>query len=237
MSRLPPAFYARTGTRIGDLRTLLHVPYTLWHLSYVVIGAALAPDPDPVKVTGTAVAFAFGLGVGAHALDELHGRPLGTRLTDAALTALGWGGLGAGLAVGVVGAVVISPWTVAWAVVGVALAAGYALEASPLIHSTVGFGVAWGAFPVLVGFWAQTETVTAPAVVVAVAAAMTSMVQRALSTPARTVRRRVETAGADIGDVHWDRDRLLESWERPLRLLAAAHVVLAVGLLAVGLTR
>ena len=37
---LPPAFYARPSFAsrgaIGDWWTLLHPPYTLWHLSYVV---------------------------------------------------------------------------------------------------------------------------------------------------------------------------------------------------------
>ena len=73
-----PAFYARTGTWGRDLATLLHVPYTLWHLSYVAIGASLAAAVDWQRLGGTIVAFALGLGIGAHALDERHDRPLGT---------------------------------------------------------------------------------------------------------------------------------------------------------------
>ena len=32
-ARAQPAFYARTGAPWGDLFTLLHLPYTPWHLS------------------------------------------------------------------------------------------------------------------------------------------------------------------------------------------------------------
>src|SRR6476660_1601572 len=83
-----PAFYALGGGLVGDLLTLLHPPYTAWHLSYVAIGAAVAPRFYGYRLVWTLVAFLLGLGVGAHALDELHGRPLGTRLADRALVVL-----------------------------------------------------------------------------------------------------------------------------------------------------
>ena len=35
-----PAFYALAGGGWRDLATLLHPPYTAWHLSYVALGAA-----------------------------------------------------------------------------------------------------------------------------------------------------------------------------------------------------
>jgi hypothetical protein len=226
-----PAFYATTGSRIGDLITLLHLPYTMWHLSYVVIGAAIAVQVDAIRLFGTLLAFFFGLGIGAHALDELHDRPLATRLSATTLRMLGWGGLGAGAALSVAAAVVISPVALAWGAAGVLLAAAYALEWSPWIHSTVGFGLAWGAFPVLVGYWAQTESLSLAAFGVAAAAVAFSMTQRTLSTPARHVRRKVAHATNTIGDEIWDRSQLLATWERPLRLLAVAHVLLATGLL------
>lgn len=226
-----PAFYARPGSRLGDLVSLLHLPYTMWHLSYVVIGAALAPRIDALRLAGTILAFSFGLGVGAHALDELHGRPLSTRLSAATLRMLGWGGLGVGGAVAIAASVIISPLALAWGAGGVMLAAGYALEWPRWLHSMVGFAVAWGAFPVLVGYWAQTESFSFAVAVVAAAAVVLSMSQRALSTPARHVRRKVTDATAQIGEARWDRPTLLATWERPLQLLALAHVLLATGLL------
>ena len=231
MNRPGPAFYARTGSPVGDLITILHPPYTLWHLSYVVIGAALAPSIDWRILVGTVLAFAFGLGVGAHALDELHDRPLSTDLSDGWLNVLGWGGLALGASLAVVAAFVISPVTLLWGAAGVLLAAGYALEWSPLIHSTIGFGLAWGAFPVLVGYWGQTEGLSVSAVVVAAAACVLSMTQRVLSTPARHLRRDTDAPVAVIGGSNWETAELLATWERPLRLLVVAHVLLALGLL------
>jgi hypothetical protein len=226
-----PAFYAVTGSRFGDLVTLLHLPYLMWHLSYVAIGAAMAPQIDAPRLAGSLFAFGFGVGIGAHALDELHDRPLATGLSSGTLRVLGWGGLLAGATLAVAAAVVISPVAHAWGAGGVLLAAAYALEWSVWIHSTAGFGLAWGAFPVLVGYWAQTESISMAVVVVAVAATFFSMAQRTLSTPARHVRRAVADATAEIGDASWSRSTLLATWERPLRLLAIAHVLLAIGLL------
>lgn len=226
-----PAFYGRTGTRGGDLVTLLHLPYTIWHLSYVVIGAALAESIDPLRLAGTLLAFALGLGVGAHALDELCDRPLGSGLSPAMLRLLGWGGLGAAGVVAAAGAVVISVWVLAWAAVGILLAAGYALEWSSWLHSDLGFALAWGAFPVLVGYWAQAESISAAAVVAAAAATVLSLAQRALSTPARRLRRQGLPEGIPAGL----RSEMLETWERPLRLLVAAHVVVALGLVSIHL--
>lgn len=231
MTGSQPAFYARTGSRLGDLVSLLHLPYTMWHLSYVVIGAAMAPRIDALRLTGTLVAFVFGLGIGAHALDELHDRPLDTRLSPTTLRILGWGGLAAGGAVAIAASFVISPVALAWGAGGVLLAAAYPLEWSRSLHSTAGFAVSWGAFPVLVGYWAQTESLSFAVIVVAAAATALSMSQRALSTSARQVRRSATDASAEIGHQHWDRAKLLSTWERPLRLLALAHVLLALGLL------
>ena len=230
-----PAYYAPVGSRSGDLVAVLHPPYTAWHLSHVAIGAALAPQVDWRVLAATLLAFFFGTGIAAHALDERNGRPLHTTLSDRFLTLLAVGGFVGALAVAVIGAVELSPWVLVWAVIGVVLAAGYVLERPRVLHTTLGFAVAWGGFPVLVGYWAQAQTITIGAVTVAGAATLISMAQRALSTPARYLRRNTESAEMIIvGDHHedrWNDDMILATWERPLRLLASAMVTLAVGLL------
>jgi hypothetical protein len=226
-----PAFYAPTGSLTGDVVSLLHVPYTLWHLSYVPIGAALAAELDWLVLGGTLAAFAVGLGVGAHALDEVKSRPLGTHISDRALWALGIGAMIVSMAVALVGAFVVSPLVLVWAIVGIFLAVGYALE-WPFLHSDLGFGLAWGAFPLLVGYWAQTETLSLPVVVMAVMACLLSLAQRSLSTPARFVRRRTaESVTVFDGDRSWNRTELLQTWEKPLRLLTWTTITLAIGLL------
>src|SRR5882757_7622974 len=88
MTRTDPparAFYARRGGARWDWWTILHPPYTLWHLSYVAIGAALAPRLDWLILGATVLAFALALGIAAHALDEWNGRPLRTAISDRAL--------------------------------------------------------------------------------------------------------------------------------------------------------
>jgi hypothetical protein len=226
-----PAFYAPTGSVLGDVVSLLHVPYTLWHLSYVPIGAALAPTLDLRILAGTLAAFLFGLGIGAHALDEVKSRPLGTRLSDRALWWLGTGAMAVSMAIAVAGGFLVSPWVPLWAAAGIILAVGYALE-WPVLHTDLGFGLAWGAFPLLVGYWAQTGRVTVPVMVMAGAATLLSLAQRALSTPARFVRRRTaESVTRFDQDRQWDRAELLDTWEKPLRLLTWTALALALGLL------
>jgi hypothetical protein len=233
--RFHPAFYASTGSLWADLWALVHLPYTAWHLSYVVFGAALASEVDRMRLGGTLLAFAAGTGVAAHALDEWNGRPLRTSLSDRALVALGVCGVGAGAVAGVAGTFIVSPWALFWAAAGTLLMLGYVLEWHSALHTDFAFGLTWGAFPVLVGYWAQTEQISLAAVLVAAAATLLSLAQRALSTPARYVRRHAVEASAlfDLAERQevWGRERLLNTWETPLKLLAAAAVVLAVGLL------
>jgi hypothetical protein len=230
-----PAYYAPVGSRSGDLIALLHPPYTAWHLSHVAIGAALAPRIDWQVLAATLLAFFLGTGVAAHAIDERNGRPLHTSLSDRTLTLLAVGGLLGSLVVAAIGAIRLSPWVLAWAVIGVLLAAGYGLEKPAALHTSLGFALAWGGFPVLVGFWSQTKTISVGAVVVAGAATLMSMVQRTLSTPARYVRRNTEKAELTLfregNEDRWDEARILATWERPLRLLAWFMVALAAGLL------
>ena len=226
-----PAFYAPTGSRWGDFVSLLHIPYTFWHLAYVAIGTALAPDIDWRILAGTVSAFGVGLGIGAHALDEVKSRPLRTGFSDRSLWLMGIVAFATTLVIAALGAAEVSPWVYAWAAAGVLLAVGYALE-WPVVHTDVGFAVAWGAFPVVVGYWAQTRELTVPVIVVSMAAILLSLAQRALSTPARFVRR--ETTGSMVSfDDHraWQREQLLATWEKPLRLLTWTTVAIAFGLL------
>jgi demethylmenaquinone methyltransferase/2-methoxy-6-polyprenyl-1,4-benzoquinol methylase len=148
-----PAFYALQGGGWRDYWTLLHPPYTLWHLSYVVLGAALAPMPDPRIVAGALLAFFLAVGVASHSFDELQGRPLGTRIPSSVLLALGSLGLIGAIALGVVAATVLGPWFLFLVVIGAALVISYGLEI-PFVHSDVGFALAWGGFPVVASAFA-----------------------------------------------------------------------------------
>src|SRR5437764_9753668 len=104
-----PAFYALPSGGWRDLITLLHPPYTAWHLSYVALGAVAAPTLYADRLWATLGAFLLAVGVAAHALDEVVDRPLGTALSRRTLIALAVGGLTGAVAIGVVGVLIVSP--------------------------------------------------------------------------------------------------------------------------------
>ncbi len=235
------AFYAREGGVASDLISVVHLPYTAWHLSYVVMGAAFAPQIDWTRFSGTLVAFFGGTGLAAHALDEWNGRPLRTTLRDQTLfliAALGFILVACAVAAGVW---LFSWWVLAWAVVGGLLAVTYSLEwFGGVLHSDLGFALVWGAFPIIVGYWVQADSLSVAVVGLAIVAELLSLVQRSLSTSARFVRRRATRSEAtfdlDDGVVEWDQHELLRSWETPLTLMSVAMVLLAVSMLLLRLT-
>jgi hypothetical protein len=229
------AFYAvgRGTGGLGDWVTLLHPPYTLWHLSYVAIGAAVMPPLVLWRLAGTLLAFFLAVGIGAHALDELNGRPLGTGISSAVLTITGIAAITAAMVLGLVfGGWKLLPFVIA----GGVLVYGYNLELfGGALHSDVWFGVAWGAFPVLVGAYAQHFTLSLAAGVAAVAAFFLSMGQRALSTPARMLRRRVSGVAVrltftDGTQSELGRAELLAPIERALRYFVCATSAVALAM-------
>jgi hypothetical protein len=237
-----PAFYALAPGGWRDYVTLLHPPYTAWHLSYVVIGACLAPTLYQGRMWATVAAFFFGMGVSAHALDELNGRPLATRIPESVLVALTVIALAVAVGIGIAGAVSFNPWLLAFVAVGAVLVPVYNLELfGGVIHNGAGFALAWGAFPLVTGYFACAETITWVALLAACYAGLTSYVQRVLSTPVRHVRRRVAAVSGTIelrsgGREPVTGDSLTAAPERALKVLAAANVALAAALLVLRLT-
>ncbi|HZB78608.1 MAG TPA: hypothetical protein VE522_02030 [Actinomycetota bacterium] len=194
-----PAFYALPRGGWRDWWTLLHPPYTLWHLSYVALGAATAAELDLYLLWMSLLGFFLGVGLAAHALDELRGRPLGTSIPDRVLEGLAIVALAGAVAVGIVGIVEVSAWIAAFIVVGAFLVVAYNLELwGGAFHSDLWFALAWGGFPALTGGFAQDGRLRVTAVLVAGACVAISAAQRALSTPVRRLRRRVATVEGTI---------------------------------------
>jgi hypothetical protein len=213
-----PAFYALAPGGWRDYVTLLHPPYTLWHLSYVAVGAAIAPRFHLDRMLWGIAAFFLAMGVAAHALDELKGRPLRTRVPSAGLVALAVVGLAGAVAIGI-GAAAAWGWgLLAFVAVGAVVVPAYNLELA--FHNDLGFALCWGAFPALTGYFVEAQTLRPEALAAAGYALLLSLAQRSLSTPVRAARRRHGTTeGA-------------EALERALRLLTWAALVLAVALVA-----
>ena len=232
-----PAFYALARGGWRDYLTLLHPPYTLWHLSYVALGAALSPALRYERLAATLLAFFLAVGVSAHALDELQGRPLGTGIPRSALVALAVSGLAGAVGIGLAGAVLASPWILAFVAFGAFMAPAYNLEwFRGRFHSDLWFALAWGAFPFLTAYWASSGRIELPAAFGAAAAFALSLAQRTLSSRVRTLRRRARSIEGRIlyddgtaDDI--DRRWALAADERALMLLSAAVVALAAAAL------
>jgi hypothetical protein len=238
-----PAFYALRPGGWRDLVTILHLPYTLWHVSYVAIGAAAAPHIHADRLGAALAAFFLAVGIGAHALDELHGRPLGTGLSSRALLALASVGLGGALAIGVAGIFVVSPTLVPLVAVGGFMVVAYNLELfGGAFHTDFWFAAAWGAFPALTGWWSNALGVHSLRQAIAAAAAVLacfwlSVAQRRLSTPVRELRRRTEAVSGELrladGTIRdLDRASLAAPLDGALRALSVAVPLLAIASVA-----
>jgi len=231
-----PAFYALRGGGWRDYVTLLHLPYTAWHLSYVTIGAALAPEFAGSRLWPTLAAFGLAVGIGAHALDELNGRPLRTQIPDRLLIGLAVVSIAAAVAIGVVGAVTVNPWLAVFVAVGAFIVVAYNLETlGGRFHGDMWFALAWGAFPLLTAYFATAETIDGAAAAAAVFAFASSLAQRTLSTQVRDVRRRVVSVSGTVERRDGSQQRLeardlLTVEETALRALTGAIVALAVAL-------
>jgi hypothetical protein len=233
-----PAYYAARAGGWRDWWTLLHPPYTAWHLSYSVIGAALAPKAQTSRLIATVLAFFLAVGLAAHALDELRGRPLRTRIPSWTLVAVIVAGLAGALALGIAGVYRVGWPLIPFMIAGPVLVVGYNAELwGGAMHTDFGFAATWGAFPVLTAYVAQTGTLAVGPILAAAGALALSAAQRRLSTPARNIRRRATRVDgmitfADGRCVALSPEVLLQPLERALRAASWAIILLAAGLAA-----
>jgi hypothetical protein len=223
---------------VGDIVTLLHPPYTLWHLSYFAIGAALAPTVYLSRLLWGLAAFGLAVGVAAHALDELHDRPLRTGLSDRALGVAAAVSLLAALAIGIAGVVTVSAWLAPLVLAGALFLPAYNLELlGGRFHSDLWFALGWGAFPAFTGFFANALRIEAAGVLIAAACLAISLAQRRLSTPARELRRQTREVNgtrtlSDGRSEPLSIDSLLAPLDGALIALSLAMPLTAAALLA-----
>lgn len=215
-----PAFYALRSGGWRDYLTLLHPPYTLWHLSYIALGAAIAPHMNWGVLGWTVLAFLLAMGIGAHALDEMKSRPLRTRIPDRLLVFLAAWSIAGACVIGIHVAIYTTWWLLAFIAFGAAIVVVYNLELfGGALHTPFWFAAAWGAFPALTGYFASAGTIRVEAVAIAAFAFVTSMAQQRLSVDVRFARR-------NAGDPAQARTA-----EVGLKLLAASMPLLAGALL------
>jgi hypothetical protein len=233
-----PAFYALGRGRAGDLLTLLHPPYTAWHLSYFALGAAAAPQLHVDRLLWGLAAFGLAVGIAAHALDELHDRPLRTGLGDRTLLVLAVSSLLGALAIGIGGILTVTVWLTPFVVAGAVFLPAYNLELiGGRLHSDLWFAVGWGAFPAFTGYFANAERVALPGLLIAAGCLAMSVAQRRLSSPARDLRRRTRSITGvrtlpDGGSEDLSLSGLLAPLDGALAALSLAIVVTACALVA-----
>jgi hypothetical protein len=216
-----PAFYALRPGGWRDYVTLLHPPYTAWHLSYVAVGAALAPRFHLDRMLWSLAAFALAMGVAAHALDELNGRPLRTTIPGTTLVVLAVLSLAGALAIGVGAAVAWGYGLLAFVAVGAFLVPAYNLELfGGRFHTDWWFAIAWGGFAALTGFFVEAQSIRLEGLLAAAYATALSLAQRRLSTPVRHARRRLGDAAGT------------EQLEHALGALTVAAILIACALVA-----
>src|SRR5215207_9526540 len=241
-----PAFYALSPGGWRDVITVLHPPYTAWHLSYVALGAAAAPELHPARLWAALGAFFLAVGIAAHALDELHGHPLGTRLSDRTLAVLAGVALAGAVGIGIAGLFVVSPTLLPFVAAGALAVLAYNLELfGGRFHTDFWFAAAWGAFPALTGFWVNAVGIPSAEAAIAMVAVTAgcfglSVAQRRLSTPVRELRRRTASVGgvqrlADGTERELTTERLVAPLDGALKALSASVVLLAVAAVAIRL--
>jgi hypothetical protein len=239
-----PAFYALRPGGWRDLVTVLHPPYTAWHLANVCFGAAAAAQIHTDRFIATLVAFFLAVGISAHTLDELNGHPLKTELSDRTLIALAVVSLAGAVGIGVAGCIIVSPTLIPFVLAGGFFVVAYNLELfGGRFHTAFWLAFAWAAFPALTSWWVNTlsfasVTVDVAGILVAAGCFGLASVQRTLSTPVRRLRRNtVSVSGEQRLDdgtvIPLTVAELSGPLDASLRGLSWAVVVLSIGLVVV----
>lgn len=237
------AWYDISGSGwVRDLWVLMHWPYSIWHLSYIPIGAALAPRLDWGLLGWTVLAFFLAMGIGGHCMDEINGRPLRTGLPSWGLWLAAVLSIAGAVAIGIFIGVRETVWVIPCIIFGGFIIFAYNLELGPkgFFHRDEWFGFAWGAFPVITAYVAQVHTITPEVVMIAFFALLYSWTQRVLSLQARFWRRKVtEVRGryyAELGKgttigYEIKRETIIGPSEAALKLMNWAVIAAAAGLL------
>ncbi len=238
MTTLRPAWYSVNGDGfLSDIINLIHPPYTLWHLSYVLMGIALAPKIFPDRSIAALLAFFLGLGIGAHALDETMGNPLKTRLSKSQLYVIGLCALSSAILIGVYYALTVSSVLLVFVGLESFFAIAYNLEMfERRFHNALVFALSWGVIPFLAGYYVNALNLSLPILVLAAPVGLLTVVQKTLSTEARKIRRKMKPidglklAGGEV--IPASSKELVRPIEISLQVLTLTVFLIALGLLS-----
>ncbi len=143
---------------------------------------------------GAGGGYFLAVAISAHALDEMHGHPLGTRFDDRVLAAVSAVALAGAVAIGIYGAATVSLVLVPLIAIGGLLVVAYSLELfGGRFHTELWFALAGGAFPALTGYLVNDQRLTVRALLITAGCGAMCVGQRRLSAPARELRRRTRS--------------------------------------------
>jgi hypothetical protein len=233
-----PAWYTLEGHgALTDLVNLIHPPYTLWHLSYVILGIALSPTIFVDRSIAVVVAFFLGLGMGAHALDETMGNPLKTRLSKRKLYVIGFSSLAAASTIGAYYVLSLSLLLLPIILVELFFALAYNLEIlEKRFHNAIVFSISWGVLPFITGYFVNSLSLSFGAILASIAVGLLTYVQRTLSIQSRSVRRLIDSPVRALKlesgeEIRMSTDELMSPAEKSLKALTFTIFVFAVALI------
>ncbi len=167
-----PTFRAR----LADYNRLMHFPLPLCVISFVTLGAIIAPVVYLDRLVWTYLIVFASLCLASYSFDELKGRPLRTHIPDRELRGLGWAGLGFSFLGGVYLASTINPVLLAWIPPSVLVILGYNKELfKGKLHNSTVFSIGWGGIPTLGSYFLQTLTLSVTAILASLATIMFSL--------------------------------------------------------------
>ncbi|MBD0315349.1 MAG: hypothetical protein ICV75_01545 [Nitrospiraceae bacterium] len=207
---------------------MLFLPYTGMVLSFTVIGSLLARHVFWDRVAAIMLVYFLALGMGAHALDALASKgskPWGGVFNRRTLVGIAAITVATAYAIGGYYIVTTSPWLAV-----IALAEGFFLFAYNLewfdgqFHTDLWFAASWGALPVLAGYVMQTNALSLPALLLAAAAGLLSLVEIQASRPYKALKRQDRLTEADR--------HLMQRLERILKALSLGVILIGLALMA-----
>lgn len=157
----PKTWYSAEGSKLAELYTILHLPYTAMCLSFLTIGFALDGIRNSNIYIWTLIAYFFGLGISAHCFDQIKGQGSSyvKYLTQGELIIIGIISLLVSLWIGTIVMVTYSKWQLIWLMplqTFFVLSYPVAKLFKGTFHSDFWFSVSFGAVPVIVGYYINT---------------------------------------------------------------------------------
>ena len=188
-------WYQSEGSKLAEVWTILHLPYTLMNLSFLAIGFGLSGVQRWDVFFGIMIAYFLGLGLAAHSFDQLPG--MGSNyikhLTPKELWLIGLSSLTLALMVGIYWMLELEAWHLLWMIPLQTLFV-WAYPNSKFMggffHGDGSFAVSFGFIPVMVGYYINTLSFDANFIPWAIVAFLISLIEITLSRYVRTVRKK-----------------------------------------------